>query len=167
MEITKKTIRDRDELARYLKTISKELQAVAYSFMGDTVLVDDVISETVVKVFNSRKKVKHPEFFKTWIIRILINTCKDTLIAQNKYVELFDEDLILSTENSNDAYAYVHDYVDELPFIEREVITLKVFSGYTFKEISEIIEVPEGTAKTRYYAGLKRLKLEMEELSYE
>jgi RNA polymerase sigma-70 factor (ECF subfamily) len=78
-QITKAIQGDDDALVDHLKSISSLLMKTPMAFLGDKDQAKDCISETIAKVYKHRKKVKQPEFFQTWIIRILINECKDEL----------------------------------------------------------------------------------------
>ena len=156
----KKALKDDEILALYFHEIANELTKIAIKITG-SLDVDDILSETIIRTFKYRKKVKKPEYLKTWIIRVLINNCKEHLITNNKYVELTD-DYEIVVENDN--FDFVNDYVDRLPTIYRNIIVLKHFSEFSFKEIAQTLEMNESNVKYHYYRALKLLKVEMEEI---
>ena len=158
----KKAIRNDKYLVVVLQSLSLQMQKTAFSFNSSQAFIDDVISETIYKVYKNRKKVKNPEYLATWIITILMNECRQELRRENKYRELYSVDQI-PTKHAHD-YSYVPDYLAQLEVEDQELIRLKVFSDLTFAEISVHFDIPESTVKTRYYALLKRLKWEMEDL---
>jgi len=47
--------------------------------------------------------------------------------------------------------------VDDLPEAQREVIRLAYFDGQTYRQVAETLGIPEGTAKSRLWQGLRRL----------
>jgi RNA polymerase sigma-70 factor (ECF subfamily) len=55
----------------------------------------------------------------------------------------------------------------DLPVEQREVIVLKIWHGYTFEEIAELLDIPANTAAGRYRYGLQKLKLRLEGADYE
>ena len=55
----------------------------------------------------------------------------------------------------------------DLPVEQREVIVLKIWHGYTFEEIAELLDIPANTAAGRYRYGLQKLKLRLEGEDYE
>lgn len=55
----------------------------------------------------------------------------------------------------------------ELPVEQREVIALKIWHGYTFEEIAELLEVSSNTAAGRYRYGLHKIRLQLEGADYE
>jgi len=156
----KKALKDDEVLALYFHEIADELTRIAIKITGN-LDVDDILSETIIRAFKYRKKVKKPEYLKTWIIRILINNCKDYLRTNNKFVELVDDYEIVV---ENESFDFVNDYIDKLPTTCRNIIVLKYFSELSFKEIAEVLEMKESNVKYHYYQGLKLLKVEMEEL---
>ncbi len=117
--------------------------------------------ETTLKVYKKRKTVKKPEFFKTWVIRILINECKDELKRSKNYIPLDEHFEIASSEREN--FDYVNDLVAKLPLDLKQIIVLKFFDEMNFREIGEVLKTPESTVKSRYAVALKKLRMEMEE----
>jgi RNA polymerase sigma-70 factor, ECF subfamily len=130
--------------------------------LGDKDQAKDCISETIVKVYKHRKKVKQPEFFQTWIIRILINECKDELKRTQRYIALPDDFDII--EPIKEDYSFVKDTMEKLPFELKQIIVLKFYNQLTFKEISITLTIPESTIKSRYSLALKKMRVEMEAL---
>ena len=54
-----------------------------------------------------------------------------------------------------------------LPVEQREVIILKIWHGYTFGEIAELLDIPANTAAGRYRYGLQKMKLQLKGVEYE
>lgn len=156
----KSTFRNNHEIAQYLHSISDELYRVAVGLMKSHADAQDVLSETFMKVFKHHKSVKDSRYFKTWIVRVLINTCKDHLKKRRSYIEL-NETLEISNDPVEN-YDFVHDIVEKLPFDLKNIIILKYFNEYTYKDIATILELPESTVKSRCTKGLKMMRQEME-----
>ena len=71
-----------------------------------------------------------------------------------------------STGETSDERAAMRCLAD-LPVDQREVIVLKIWHGYTFEEIAELLDIPANTAAGRYRYGLQKLKLRLEGEDYE
>ena len=151
-----------DALILCLQQMSPQLVKTAMALMGDSESVKDCIAETTLHVYKSRKQIKHPEFFKTWVIRILLNQCNNELKRQNRWIALSD-DFDMPAPQAND-YSFVHDVLAILPNDLKEVVVLKYFHEMTFKEIAQILEMPESTAKSRCRLALAKMRVEMEEV---
>lgn len=161
-QITKAIQGDDEALVDYLKSISSLLMKTSMALLGDKDQAKDCISETIAKVYKQRRKVKQPEFFQTWIIRILINECKDELKRNHRYIAL-PEDFDIPSPQEED-YSFVKETMEKLPFELKQILVLKFFNQLTFKEISAVLIIPESTIKSRYALALKKMKVELEEL---
>ncbi len=164
-KITKAIHGDDEALVDYLKSISSLLLKMSMGLLGDNDQAKDCISETIAQVYKHRKKVKQPEFFQTWIIRILINECKDELKRTQRYIALPENFDII--EPVQEDYSFVKDTMEKLPFELKQIIVLKFYNQLTFKEISLILTVPESTVKSRYALALKKMRVELEALNDE
>jgi len=159
-KITQAISGDDDALVECLQHLSKQMTWTAISLLGDEELAKDCIMETTIKVYKKRKTIRQPEFFKTWVIRILINECKNELKRQRKYVPLSEDvEIVAPTVEPVD---FVHDLMDTLPFELKQILVLRFFNDLTFREIGEVTQSPESTVKSRYATALKRLRVEME-----
>jgi RNA polymerase sigma-70 factor (ECF subfamily) len=47
--------------------------------------------------------------------------------------------------------------VDDLPPQHRQVIVLAYYNGLTYREVAKVLDIPEGTAKSRLRSGLRRI----------
>lgn len=70
------------------------------------------------------------------------------------------QNIAVTVENRQDI-EQINSFVNKLDFAAQQVFRLKFFSEYTFSEIAEILQISESTAKTRYYALLKKIRKEM------
>lgn len=160
--VSKAILGDEESLIVCLQSISDQLTWTAYSLLGDTEMAKDCIMETTLKVYKNIRKLNKPVFFKTWVIRILINECKNELKRQKRYLPLNEEiDIPVSRELD---FSYVNEIVDTLPFDLKQIIVMKFFDELNFREISEVIQTPESTVKSRYSLALKKLRVEMEKI---
>lgn len=113
--------------------------------------VFDAIQETVLSTYKSLKKLKYNQYFKTWVIKILINECNKSYKSSNSKKECSYE--ILENEISN------QDIIEEkinFNFIcnklnkeEGTIILLYYMEKYTDKEIGKIMNIKENTVRTK------------------
>lgn len=155
--MNKHIIKNDEALAVYLKSISSDMLRVAYSYFPDDSTVDEVISETIYRVYKYRKKVKNSEFLKSWIIRILINECKTEYNRKSNLIEINEG---VHEFVSNDEFAYVYDYIRFLDPPQYDIVMLKTMNDYTFSMIAQIIDMKENTVKTQYYRAVDVLRKE-------
>ncbi|MDP4178316.1 MAG: sigma-70 family RNA polymerase sigma factor [Bacillota bacterium] len=126
----------------------------------------DIVSDTVFKAYISIKKLKQPEFFNTWLTRILINNSLDFIKKNKKVVSLeenksFHENDNLNTHENKEDVLDLHKAVDKLDDKYKTIVILKYFQDMTLNEIAEVLKCPLGTVKTYLNKALKELRIEL------
>ncbi|TFG83643.1 MAG: sigma-70 family RNA polymerase sigma factor, partial [Erysipelotrichales bacterium] len=160
-ELIREAIHGDDEaLIICLQLMSLQLTKTAMGLLGDIESAKECIAEMTANVYRHRRQVKQPEYFKTWVIRILINACKDELKRQKKWIEL-PENFEIAAPTKED-YSFVRDTLDQLPTQLKQILVLKFFQELTFKEVAQTLNLPESTVKSRYSLALKKMRVEME-----
>lgn len=147
-----------NEYAEKIQLVRSKLYRTAYLYLGSEQDALDAVDEAVYKGLVSLKKLRQPEFFETWLIRILINTCKTELTRRKRAVTL--EELPESAVEQFDALP-LKQALSKLPRELKEPIILRYFCGFTTVETAKALEVPQGTAATRLRRALTLLKLEL------
>lgn len=139
------------------------LYKIAWSYVKSHHDIEDIFQNTIIIVYEHIDDLKKEEYFKSWFTSILINECKK-LLRKNK--RIIDEDYS-SIEYSS--FALSENEIDlqislnKLEPIYKEPIILKYYGGFTQEEISNTLDMPIGTVKSRIYRGLKLLGKYMED----
>jgi RNA polymerase sigma-70 factor, ECF subfamily len=137
---------------------------LAYSYVKNKDAALDIVQESILKALNSVDSLANAEHIKTWFYRILVNTSLDVLRKQGKLSYVEDIVLDLNYEAKDDIYENLdlQTAMDNLPHNYRLIISLRYFEDLKLEEIAAILGENLNTVKTRLYAGLKRLRIEME-----
>ena len=143
-------------LCNLLKT---KLFRTAKGILGEESLALDAVSETIFRAFKGIKRLREPKYAQTWFTRILINVSKDFYRRQKHELTMEKIPEGVYQENHNEMEFNL--MIESLQGDLREIISLKYFSGYTLTEIAEILEIPEGTVKSRLNRALNLLRLEV------
>ncbi len=133
---------------------------MAYVYVNNKDDALDVVQEVAYQSFKKVETLKQPEFFKTWLMKITIN-CAINLIRKNKkVVELKPEfeEFIGSEDEDISLSLSLQELIDTLREDEKSVVLLRYYHNYTFKEISELLNLPLGTAKSLLYRSLDKLR---------
>ncbi|SHH38407.1 RNA polymerase sigma factor [Sporanaerobacter acetigenes] len=120
--------------------------------------VKDAIQNTLMKAFQNIHTLEKDEYFKTWLIRILINECNEILRKNKRNISL-DENIGDIGEKYTDDYENM-DLVRAINSLDEELrilITLFYFEDISVRDISEILNISKGTVKSRLSRA--RLKL--------
>ena len=136
----------------------------------------DILQETWIRVFRGIGMLKNPESLHTWLYRIARNAALNYIRKNHKMNPLFDEEINITeiehVENQGfsaaDAEA-IHWGLQQLPELQREVLTLFFLEEFSLKEIGFITGVSTGTVKSRLHYAKKTLLniMKKEGLGYE
>lgn len=164
VEILIKKAKKGDDASFYeLMQVHKErLLRMAISYLRNEEEALEALQEVTFRAYRSIKKVKHAEYFSTWLIRIMINYCHD---QSRKSKRIADSNILDQLEENID-YNRSLEIDEALHKIDsrcREVIILKYYHDLKIKDIAEILESPESTIKTWLYKGLQALRDQLDE----
>ena len=151
---------DENEFAAQIQALRGGLYRTAFMYLGSEVAALDAVDEAVYKGLLSFKKLHEPEYFGTWMTRILINECKTELRRRKRTI--FLPELPETAFEEYDALP-IRDAVARLPKELKEPIILRYFSGLTTVETAHALNIPQGTAATRLRRALKLLRLDFSE----
>ena len=74
-----------EEFAKRVESVRTKLYKTALTYLGSESLAVDAVDEAVYKALCGKWKLRQPEFFDTWITRILINECYNELRRQKRF----------------------------------------------------------------------------------
>lgn len=156
---------NKDEFTKAIIEIKDEAYRIAFCYLKNETDSMDAVCNGVEKAYRNLKGLKERSYFKTWFIRIVINECKMIIRKNNKIISLSDDCLDseikfspnLTTEDKIDLESVLR----SLKSSERSLIYMKYYMGYTLRDISIILGLPEGTVKTKIYNTLKIFKKEL------
>ncbi len=151
---------DQNQFAERIQTMRGSLYRTAYLYLGGVAQALDAVDEAVYKALISLKKLRQPEFFGTWITRILINECKSELRRRKRTIPL--EEIPETAAKDFDSLP-LKEAVSRLPRELKEPFILRCFSGFTTEETAKTLGIPQGTAATRIARAKTLLRLELSE----
>ena len=146
------------EFARRCEALKPRLYRTALLYLGGESQATDAVDEAIYKGFLARKKLRQPEYFTTWLTRILMNVCTAELRRQKR--EQAVAELPQTAQESFDALP-LRQAVEALPPELRQVIVLRYFTGLTLAETAQALGLPPGTVSTRQRRALALLRLEL------
>tara|TARA_B100001750_G_C15499748_1_gene596394 strand:- start:16 stop:636 length:621 start_codon:yes stop_codon:yes gene_type:complete len=143
---------------------------LALKFVKDLQIAEDIAQESFLKAYKSINSFREESAFYTWIYRITVNTSKNYLTSKNRKKELSESDInkledsedifdipggsspeeILSANNLREV---IMESLTNLPEDIRTAISLREFEGLTYEEISEVLDCPIGTVRSRIFRG--------------
>ena len=149
---------DHQEFQDRVRACERRLYATAYLLLHVTADCEDAVQEAVLRAWQRLPGLQNPQFFETWLTRIVINECKSQLRRRSRRGE---------TELSPRLAAPVspepelHAALTALKWKYRVVLTLKYIDGYTIEEIARILTLPRGTVASRLDHAKRLLRAQM------
>lgn len=126
----------------------------------------DAVQEAILKAYANLHTLKEEQYFKTWLVRILIRECCKLRKSQ-KFFAPQEQDLAEDSNLNNDDYSELHAAIMELKEELRLVVVLYYLNGFSTMEIARILKIPKGTVNSRMARARRTLKeiLENERMS--
>ena len=158
--LAKKAIKgDEASFVEICSLMKVKLFRAAKGILGNETLALDAVSEAVFRAFKGIKNLRQPKYAETWFVRILINVAND--FHRRRKNEITMETVPEVTYHDNHGEFNFTQMIESLQPELREIISLKYYSDYTLNEISAILNLPEGTVKSRLNRALNLLRLEV------
>lgn len=142
---------DRNAFARLIENHRQSMYRVALAILQNDSDAADAIQEAIIKAYLNIKRLKRPEMFKTWLIRILINEC-NYILRQRKKIVPMDAGVPAGQERDYadcDTRLVVRKALQALEEELRMVVVLYYYEDLAVKDIAAVLEIPEGTVKSR------------------
>lgn len=134
------------------------LYRVAKSMLGSEADCADAAQNAILRAWERLHTLREPQYFKTWLVRILINECSTILRGRRRLVPLEQDADTPAPEGHGELYAALQALDEKY----RLPVTLHYIEGFKTQEIAAMLKVPEGTVKTRLRRAREILREELE-----
>ena len=149
---------DDEAFARAIVALSDTLYRVSSSQLRQRADQEDAVQECLRRAWEKRRTLREERYLKTWLIRILINECKNIYRRRPRAQEELPESLAAPPADGE-----LMDALMNLPPKFRIPMELHYIEGYGIAEISRMLRIPDGTVKWRLSRGRALLKTELGE----
>jgi RNA polymerase sigma-70 factor (ECF subfamily) len=153
------------------------IYSMVYGMLRNREDARDITQEAFVKAYRKLATFRLESSFYTWLYRIAMNLAIDVTRKRKRRGESsgFDESIAsrdgdggIHEVHHGDSpsrvlerkqlYARIMDAMEKLPADQKQVILLRELEGLPYKEIAEIMEIPEGTVMSRLFYARKKLQ---------
>lgn len=162
----------------------RRIQRLIGRMVRDVDLVEDIAQETFIRAYRALAQFRGDAQFYTWLYRIAVNTAKKALmdlkrnptISENSF-KSGDEDETSPLENeltsvetpeailaSKEIASMVNAAMEALPEELRQAITLREIEGLSYEEISEVMNCPIGTVRSRIFRAREAISARVKPL---
>ena len=124
----------------------------------------DVVQNTFISAYKSINTLKNEKYFKTWLIKILINKCNDFYLKNKKdtvSLDVLNDNTEFYSEDFTNNFGI--DYlIKSLSKDEQTILTLYYLEGYNEKEISKILNINYSTIRTKIRRAKNKIAQNLE-----
>ena len=141
---------------------ANDVLRVSYFYLGDRHKAEDVCQDVFVRLMTNAPELKEGHE-KAWLLKVALNRCRDlwrgawvkrVVLGSPVFEMIPAPDDAAKREDEEAMLTAIH----ELPAAFREVILLHYYQNYGISEISEMMDLPEGTISSRLSRARKKLE---------
>lgn len=168
---------DADAFGEIVRRWERKIFALCFGMLGREDDARDAVQETFISAYRNLKNFRGEAKVSSWLHRIAVNQCLTIKRrAKTRSEDFLDEDEAAEdrtfvapahlsparTTEQSERLTLVRQAVQALPSELKEVVVMKEFQEMTFQEISDTLELPLSTVKSRLYTALKQLRMKLE-----
>ena len=145
-----------------VEAMERALYRVSRSLLKSPEDCADAVQEALTRAWQKHNTLRNPSRFRPWLMKILVNTCRDMLRQRQKIRFVPLEEDILPTEPPAEPLL-LKECIDQLRPEWRITVLLYYLEGFSVAEIADTLGVPQGTVKTRLMKARARLSVLLRE----
>lgn len=169
-----------DAFSLLVRRWERPIYGLSLRMLGREEDARDVCQETFIAAFRNLRKFRGDAKFSSWLYRIALNACHSRLRKHGgvseqsldqedddgRKFELADASAEAASEQMqrDQRASMVRKALQALPPEMRQVIVMKEYEEMTFAEISDVLQIPVSTVKSRLYTGLQQMRARLESL---
>ena len=153
---------NKESIENLYKKYNKMIYGVAFGILKNKEDSEDIVQTVFSKLYTIDKEKMPKDKEATWLYTVTKN---EALLFLRKKSDAYDLEQVYNVENQNNEINELIDkenynqLINKLDSKEKEIVSLKVISNFSFKQISELLGEPTGTVKWRYYKSIYALRL--------
>ncbi|TFD99407.1 RNA polymerase sigma factor SigW [Jeotgalibacillus salarius] len=169
---------DQDAFGEIVELFKDRVYHVCFRMLGNRHEAEDIAQEAFIRAYTNIHTFDIDRKFSTWLFRIATNLCIDRIRKKKPdyyldaevsgtdgltmYSQVQTDDPLPEEEvESMELQESIQKEISRLPDKYRSVIVLKYIEELSLKEISEILDMPIGTVKTRIHRGREALRKQL------
>jgi len=168
---------DANAFAEWASAEQARLYRIAYAHLRSEHDALEAVQETVYRAFKHIRKLREPGYMRTWVTRILLHYCLDELKRRTRTRLHTEREMAVAAAGGIEPSLFaerqgegidvqaiaVRMAIDGLSPASKQMIILKYLEDMTIVQIAALLELPEGTVKTRLHRALQELRQDMNE----
>jgi len=141
-----------------VRGMHRKLYRIAHAILLRDADCADAIQETVFKGWMKKSFLRDEAFFETWLVRILINECRNILRRRKTEAAEYSDQIDSGYREDTIADVHLHQALLSLPEKYRMPLLLHHLEGYRLDEIAQMLDVPRTMVKSRLHQARKKMR---------
>ncbi len=162
--------RERKAQEQLYKLFSNKLYGICLKYSRNKTEAEDNLQDSFITIFNKIEQYNFKGSFEGWISRITVNTVLQKYRKEGVFDIISDDvpdEVDVYVDDEDISLQYLLTIIGELPDRYRLVFSMYVLDGYSHKEISEMLNISEGTSKSNLSRARLILKNKIEDYQSE
>lgn len=154
-----------EAIASFAVANRDSIYRLAYSYVRNKEDALDIVQDAIYKALSASKTLDDPARVRPWFYRIVINTALDYLRRSKRHRYLEVDTIDTAEPSAGDTYQDfdLRQALEGLSTANRTVIVLRFYEGLKLDEVASIMGENINTIKSRLYATLRKLRVELAE----
>lgn len=148
----------RDEFADKVLASTDRMYRIAWTLLRNDEDCRDAMQEAALKAWERRFTLRQPQYFATWLTRILINECHAIQRKRKRTIPLEDAEYVASQPRD----AALSIALQRLPEELRLPLVMHALEGMNYQEIQRVLRLPHTTIAGRIHRAKQQLRKELE-----
>lgn len=157
MEVKRAKRGDKEAFCNLIRLNKVAVYRVAKAILNKEEDIEDAVSESILKAYKNIQTLKDEAFFKTWLIRIVINESNNLYKKRSKEIAVDKDHFKNIKVNDNYKDLSLYNAINSLDEDLRITTILFYFEDMKYKDIAKILNVKEGTIKSRLSRAKEKL----------
>ena len=152
------------DLERIISLKQDWLFRFAYLRVGRREDAEDIVQDVLLRLYRSREQLTNVEKVEQYLIRAISNACIDYNRRRPPILMTSLEGAAQIAEDSEadkeirDEYERINRLLQIIPAEQAEIVRLHCTDGLTFRQIAQVLEIPEATVKSRYRYAIDKIR---------
>ena len=167
--LVKKAVRgDTEAFLELMDMHRPAMLRIAHAYLSQEADIADAMQDTILDAYEHISSLKEPRYFKTWLIRILLNNCSH-IYQKNKNIISLEEVSDTIPDTAQDVDTPLLKFKELLSYVSEENrLCFQLYYGeeLTTREIADLLQINESTIRSRMHREKLRLKTKLQKNGY-
>lgn len=156
---------NREQFVKEIVPFGEQVYRFAHRMLGDPENAKDTVQVVFCKLWENRSKLDALQSKKGYIFRIAKNTCLDKIKLRKDQTGILNHHKVTQPNyDSSEMLEVTEKLIEFLPEKQRRIIQLRDIEGFSFPEISELLELPLNNIRVSLSIARKKIRSEIQKI---